>query len=349
MSELIKSYAAYNNNTPLAPFAFNQKKMTDKDVMIDILYCGVCHSDIHMSRNEWNWTRYPIVPGHEIVGKVVQVGKKAKKYKLGDIVGVGVYVGACEVCPECKSGNSHYCDQFEGTYNDIPKNSKQPNYGGYSKQIVVNENYVLKVNKKLPLHAVAPLLCAGITTYSPLKYWKVRKGHKVAVVGLGGLGHLAVKFAKAMGATVTVCSTSISKKKDAQKLGATNFLISTEKDFFTKNRNKFDFIVDTLGGQHDYNSYINLLGLNGVYICLSFPQQEIRLSSPFTLIEKRRTVTASKIGSIKETQEMLDFCAKHKIVSDVELISIQKINEAFERMIKGDVKYRFVIDLSSLN
>ena len=342
------SYAAQNAKTPLAPFSFERRDPRVHDVAIDILYCGVCHSDIHQARDEWGGSRFPMVPGHEIVGRVAQVGDSVKKFKTGDLVGVGCFVDSCRECSSCKEGLEQFCDKgMIGTYNGIEKDGVTATQGGYSDHIVVDENYVLRMPENLDIKATAPLLCAGITTYSPLKHWKVGKGHKVGVVGLGGLGHMAVKLAKAMGAEVTVLSTSRKKEEDAKRLGAEHFIATNEADALEKAAGSFDFILDAVSAEHDYNAYLNTLKRDGTMILLGVPEKPAPVHA-FSLIMKRRKLGGSLIGGIKETQEMLDFCGKNNIVSDVEMIPIQKINEAYERMIKGDVRYRFVIDMTSL-
>lgn len=343
-----KAYAAQSATTPLAPFSLDRRPIGDNDVQIEILYCGVCHSDIHQVRNEWGGSTYPMVPGHEIVGRIVNVGKAVSRFKVGDLAGVGCFVDSCRTCENCKEGLQQYCDGgMVGTYNGKEKGTGAPTYGGYSTQIVVDENYTLKVSDKLPLEGVAPLLCAGITTYSPLRHVKVGKGHKVAVLGLGGLGHMAVKFAKAFGAEVTMLSTSPSKREDAQRLGADHFALITDEEQMKGLRNSFDFIMNTVSVKHDYSIYLNLLRTNGTMIVVGIPPTPSEVPA-FNLIAKRRSIIGSLIGGIPETQEMLDFCAEHNIVSDVEVISIDKINEAYERMLKADVRYRFVIDIASL-
>ena len=346
---LTKSFAAQNESTPLAPFSFQRREPGPKDVLIEIKYCGVCHSDIHQVRNEWGGSLYPMVPGHEIVGRITRIGSEVKKFKTGDLAGVGCFVDSCRKCPSCEEGVEQYCENGNSsTYNSLEQDKKTKTLGGYSTQIVVDENYILKISDKLPLSKVAPLLCAGITTYSPLKHWKVGKGHKIAVVGLGGLGHMAVKFASSFGAHVTMLSSSPSKQKDAESLGAHAFACTKEVSTFTQLQNSFDFILDTVSAPHDYNAYLSLLKRDGTMILVGAPNEPAPLFS-FPLILKRRRLVGSLIGGIKETQEMLDYCAEKNITSDVEVISIQKINEAYERMIKGDVRYRFVIDTQSLN
>ena len=344
-----KGYAAQNATTPLGPFKFERREPLAHDVEIEILYCGVCHSDIHQARNEWGGSIFPMVPGHEIVGKVTRVGAHVKNFKVGDLAGVGCLVDSCRTCPSCEQGLEQYCENgMVGTYNGREKSDGSPTYGGYSDKIVTDEKYVLKVSEKLSLERVAPLLCAGITTYSPLRQWKVGKGHRLAVVGLGGLGHMAVKLAVSMGAEVTVLSTSAKKEADAKELGAHKFVVTKDPAALATVKNYFDFIIDTVSADHDLNQYISLLRLDGTMILLGVPPTAPQIGA-FNLIGKRRRLAGSLIGGIKETQEMLDYCAEHNIMSDVEVISISDINNAYERMIKGDVHYRFVIDLKTLN
>ena len=343
-----KAFAAQNATAPLGPFTLDRREPGAHDVQIEILYCGVCHSDIHQVRNEWGGSQYPMVPGHEIVGRVTKVGEHVKKFAVGDLAGVGCFVDSCRTCPNCLDGIEQYCDAgMTGTYNSKERSSNLPTYGGYSTQIVVDENYTLKVSPKLPLERVAPLLCAGITTYSPLRHVGVGKGHKVAVLGLGGLGHMAVKFAVAFGAEVTMLSSTPSKEKDAQSLGAHHFALTSDAEKMKSLANHFDFILNTVSAQHEYGTYLNLLRTNGTMIVVGVPPTPSAVPA-FQLIGKRRSIIGSLIGGIKETQEMLDFCAEHDIASDVEVIKIQDINTAYERMIKGDVRYRFVIDTASL-
>lgn len=343
-----KAYAAQNATSPLTPFQFERRTSGAHDVAIDILYCGVCHSDIHQVRNEWGGSKYPMVPGHEIVGKITAVGALVTKFKVGDLAGIGCLVDSCRACSSCADGQEQYCENgMIGTYNSYEKDGKTLTQGGYSDKIVTDEAFVLHVSDKLSLERVAPLLCAGITTYSPLRQWKVAKGHRVAVLGLGGLGHMAVKFAVAMGAEVTVLSTSPSKEADAKELGAHKFVVTKDATSLTAVKNYFDFIIDTVSAQHDLNLYLGLLRLDGTMILLGVPPDAPQLQV-FNLIGKRRRLAGSLIGGIKETQEMLDYCAEHNIMSDVEVIPISEINNAYERMIKGDVHYRFVIDLKSL-
>ncbi|MFN8308427.1 MAG: NAD(P)-dependent alcohol dehydrogenase [Chitinophagales bacterium] len=342
-----KAYAAQSATSPLTPFQFERREPGLHDVKIEILYCGVCHSDIHQVRNEWGGSRYPMVPGHEIVGRVAAVGSEVKKFKAGDLAGIGCIVDSCRTCPSCEQSLEQYCEKgMVGTYNSIGKD-RILTQGGYSDIIVTDENYVLKVSEKLELKRVAPLLCAGITTYSPLRTWKVGAGHRVAVLGLGGLGHMAVKFAVAMGAEVTVLSTSPNKENDAKQLGAHRFVVTKNAAAVREVTNYFDFIIDTVSAQHDLNFYLSMLRLDGTMILLGVPPEAPQLAV-FSLIGKRRRVVGSLIGGIKETQEMLDYCAEKNIMADVEVIPISEINNAYERMIKGDVHYRFVIDNSTI-
>lgn len=344
-----KGFAAQNAKSALAPFNFNRREVGAHDVLIEIQYCGVCHSDIHQVRDEWGGSIYPMVPGHEIVGKITKVGSAVTRFKIGELAGVGCFVDSCRTCPSCQAGNEQYCENgMAGTYNSYEMDKKTPTFGGYSSIVVVDENYVLHISDKLPLKAVAPLLCAGITTYSPLRHWKVGKGMKVGIVGLGGLGHMGVKFAVSFGADVTVISSSASKEADARRLGAHNFLNTKDKDAFKKARNQFDFILDTVSAQHNLNDYLDLLKVDGTMVLVGVPPEAAPLEA-FSLIPKRKTLAGSMIGGIKETQEMLDYCAANNIVSDIELIPIQEIENAYTRMIKGDVRYRFVIDMKSLN
>ncbi len=339
-----KAYAATDAKSPLKPFAIERREPNADDVMIAISHCGICHSDIHTVRAEWGPAIYPCVPGHEIVGHVLQVGKKVKKFKVGDAAGVGCFVDSCGKCENCKANEEQFClKKTVFTYNSHELDGKTPTYGGYSSHITVREKYVLKIKKTLPLAAVAPLLCAGITTYSPLKRYKVKRGSKVGVVGLGGLGHMAVKLAKAMGAEVTVFSTSPQKNADAKRLGAKNFVLSNNEKMMTEKKGYYDLIIDTVSATHDLHPYLNNLKKDGTMVLLGVPPAPHQVAA-HTLISGRKRLTGSLIGGIKETQEMLDFCAQKKVFSDIELISADKINEAYERTIKGDVKYRFVID-----
>jgi uncharacterized zinc-type alcohol dehydrogenase-like protein len=339
-----KGYAATSATSPLQPFTFERRELKPNDVLIDIAYSGICHSDIHTVRSEWGPTAYPCVPGHEIVGTVKAIGKKVKRFKVGDHVGVGCFVDSCGKCKNCKSDEEQYCvDHTVFTYNSLELDNKTPTLGGYSSAIVVKDDYVLKIKKGLPLARVAPLLCAGITTYSPIKRFGVKKGHKVGVVGLGGLGHMAVKFAKAMGAEVTVFSTSPQKAADAKKLGAKHFVVSTDIKNFESLEGKFDFIIDTVSAKHDFTPYLSSLKIDGTMTLVGASPEPNDVSA-FALIFGRKQLTGSLIGGIKETQQMLDFCAKKKVFSDIELISASQINEAYERVLKSQVKYRFVID-----
>ena len=343
-----KAYAVQTKTSPLAPFNFERRDVGINDVQIEILYCGVCHSDIHQVRDEWGGSMYPMVPGHEIVGRITKCGSNVKKFKVGDLAGVGCFIDSCGECANCKAGIEQYCEEgMTGTYNAYERDGKTPTYGGYSSQIVVDENYTLKVSEKLPLEGVAPLLCAGITTYSPLRFAKVGKGHKVAVLGLGGLGHMAVKFAASFGAEVTMLSTSPSKEADAKRLGAHHFVLTSDKVQFKKASNSFDFIVNTVSAPHNYSAYLGLLKINGTMIMVGLPSSPMEIPV-FSLVTNRRSVMGSMIGGIAETQEMLDYCAAHHIVSDVEVINMDYVNTSYERMLKNDVKYRFVIDMASL-
>ena len=344
----IKGYAVQNASTPLAPWNFQRREVGSHDVQLDIIYCGVCHSDLHQIRGEWGNSIFPMVPGHEIIGRVSKIGNLTNKFKTGDLVGVGCLVDSCRVCDNCKQGLEQYCLQGHSqTYNGIEQDKKTPTYGGYSKMIVVHEDFVLHVSDKLPLAGVAPLLCAGITTYSPLRHWKVGKGHKVAILGLGGLGHMAVKFASSFGAEVTMLSTSPSKEADAKKLGAHKFVLTSDRESLKSVTGYFDFILDTVSAPHNYNLYLSLLKTNGIQICVGAPPTPMQIMG-FNLIGGRKSVAGSTIGGLPETQEMLDYCAEHNITSDVEVININYIDKAYERMLKGDVRYRFVIDMATL-
>ncbi len=348
MSNHTKSYAAFNATDPLGPYEFNRRDLGPADVQIGILYCGVCHSDIHQVRSEWSDSKYPMVPGHEIIGRVINTGNQVKKYKIGETVGVGVFVDSCRKCRQCLAGQENYCvEGMTGTYNDFERDGVTPTMGGYSTQIVVDENYVLRIPAKLDISSAAPLLCAGITTYSPLRYAGVTKGTRVAIAGLGGLGHMGVKFAVSFGADVTVLSTSAAKKKDAMRLGAHDFLLTTDKATLKTAKDRFDVILDTVSANHDYGKYLRLLGLNGRLMIVSLPSKTPE-ADPFALINNRRSITGSMVGGLKETQEMLDYCAENNISPETELIPMQQINAAYERMLKSDVHYRFVIDLASL-
>lgn len=343
-----KAFAAKTASSMLEPFSLQRREVGENDVQIEILYCGVCHSDIHQARDEWGGSIFPMVPGHEIVGRVAKVGPKVTRFKAGDLAGVGCFVDSCRTCANCHEGLEQFCDgHLSVTYNGTEQDKKTPTFGGYSSQIVVDQKYTLKISDKLPLEKVAPLLCAGITTYSPLKHWKVGKGTKMAVVGLGGLGHMAVKLGASMGAEVTVLSTSIKKEADARKLGAHDFHATSNPETFTKLANHFDFIIDAVSAPHDLNAYLGLLKRDGTMVLVGVPDKPTELHA-FPLIMRRRQLAGSLIGGIKETQEMLDYCAEHGITSDVEVIPMKEINTAYERMIRGDVRYRFVIDMKTL-
>ncbi len=342
-----KGYAAQSPTEDLAAWNFERREVGPNDVQIKIAYCGVCHSDLHQIKNDWFPGIFPMVPGHEIVGTIVKTGADVTKFKEGELAGVGCMVDSCRTCDNCKEGLEQYCDKGNiQTYNGRGKDGA-PTYGGYADNIVVHEDFALHISEKLSLAAVAPLLCAGITTYSPLKFWKVGKGHKLAVLGLGGLGHMAVKFGVAFGAEVTVLSTSAAKEEAAKKLGAHHFIVTKDAAQVATVKNSFDFILDTVSAEHDMNMYVSLLKTNGVHICVGAPSTPQSLNV-FGLLMGRRSVAGSGIGGIPETQEMLDFCAEHDIVSDIELIDIKDITESYERMQKGDVRYRFVIDMATL-
>ncbi len=341
-------YAAQSSTSPLQPFSFERRSPGPRDVQIDILYCGVCHSDLHTARNEWTNTTYPVVPGHEIIGRVTKVGDKVRKFKPGDLAAVGCMVDSDRTCPACKAGLEQYCEgPATFTYNGEDKHLGGMTYGGYSKFIVVDEDFVLRPPANLDPAGTAPLLCAGITTYSPMRHWKVGNGQQVGVVGLGGLGHMALKFARAFGAHVTLFTTSTHKTEDAKRLGAHEVVLSRDPAQMEKLAGKFDFIIDAVSAEHDINAYLNLLKLEGTLVQVGAPEKPLPVSVS-NLIFKRRSFAGSLIGGIAETQEMLDFCGKHGIVSDIEIIPIQKINEAYERMLRSDVKYRFVIDMALL-
>lgn len=343
-----KAYAAHSAQSTLVPFSINRRTPKPKDVKLEILFCGVCHSDLHYAKNDWGVSVYPVVPGHEIVGRVTEVGSGVSKFKVGDTVGIGCLVDSCRTCENCSDGLEQYCKEGGTfTYNSLEKDKSGMTYGGYSKEIVAHEDFVLHIKHSQNLEAVAPLLCAGITTYSPLRHWKVGKGSKVAILGLGGLGHMAVKIAAAMGAEVTMLSHSPSKEKDAKRLGASHFVLTSDKEQIKAVKGSFDFLLDTVSAEHDYNFYLSLLRTNGVMVCVGVPPNPAQVAA-MSLISGRKSIAGSLIGGIPETQEMLDFCAEHNIVSDVEMIKMDEINEAYERMLKSDVRYRFVIDMSSL-
>jgi alcohol dehydrogenase (NADP+) len=345
-----KAYAAASATSPLASDAIPRRDPTERDVEIEILFCGVCHSDLHQVRNEWSGvmpTVYPCVPGHEIVGRVARVGATVKKYKPGDLVAVGCMVDSDRTCPHCREGLEQFCPNMTLTYNSPDKHLGRVTYGGYSDSIVVDKHFVLRVPSNLDPAGTAPLLCAGITTYSPMRHWGVAKGQKVGVVGLGGLGHMGVKFAHALGANVVVFTTSPGKKEDARRLGADEVVVSRNADEMNKHTGSFDFILDTVSADHDVNAYINLLRRDGNMVLVGAPEEHLGVLA-FSLLAGRRSLSGSIIGGIAETQEMLDFCGKHDITADVEVIPIQKVNEAYERLLKSDVKYRFCIDMASL-
>jgi uncharacterized zinc-type alcohol dehydrogenase-like protein len=345
-----KAYAAASATSPLAPFAFERRDPGPADVQIDILFCGVCHSDLHTARGEWPGTRYPCVPGHEIVGRVANTGGRVSRFKTGDLVGVGCMVDSCRTCASCAEGLEQYCENgFTGTYNGPEQGTGANTYGGYSNRIVVDEKYVLKIrHPESQLAAVAPLLCAGITTWSPLRKWEVGPGQTVGVVGLGGLGHMGVKLARAIGAHVVMFTTSPNKAADAVKLGAHEVVVSTDRKAMAAQKNRFDFILNTVAAPHDLDPFLGMLKRDGSLVLVGAPSSPHPSPGVFNLIFKRRSLAGSLIGGIAETQEMLDFCAERGIVSDIELIPMASINDAYERMLKSDVKYRFVIDMSTL-
>jgi alcohol dehydrogenase (NADP+) len=343
-----KSYAAQAATDALAPFEIVRREPGPSDVEMEILFCGVCHSDLHQARNEWHNTTYPCVPGHEIVGRVTRVGKGVTTFKVGDVTGVGCMVDSCRICPNCKAGNEQYCLSFPVlTYNGSDKALGGMTLGGYSTSIVVDQAFVLRIPAGLDPAAAAPLLCAGITTYSPLHHWKVGPGQKVGIVGLGGLGHMGVKFARGLGAHVVLFTTSPGKVKDGLRLGAHEVVISKNEDEMKKHLGSFDFILDAVSAQHDINAYLTLLKLDGTLVLVGAPEHPLPVVA-FNLLLPRRNFAGSAIGGIAETQEMLDFCAKQGIASDIEIIPIQKVNDAYDRLLKQDVRYRFVIDMASL-
>ncbi len=343
-----KGYAVQDAKSDLALWNFERRELGPHDVQFDIKFCGVCHSDLHQIKDDWGGSIYPMVPGHEIVGKVVQIGSHVKKFKIGDLAGTGCLVDSCRTCENCQEGLEQFCLKgITDTYNALGQDGVTPTYGGYSDTIVVHEDFVLHISDKLPLAAVAPLLCAGITTYSPLRHWKVGKGHKLAVLGLGGLGHMAVKFGVAFGAEVTVLSTSANKEADARKLGAHNFIVTKDEKQLASVAGSFDFILDTVSAPHDLNLYLSLLRVNGVHICVGVPPTPYEIHA-FSLIGGRRSLAGSLIGGLPETQEMLDYCAEHGIVSEIEMNDIKNVHEAYDRMTKGDVRYLFVIDMATL-
>jgi len=346
--KITKAFGTEAADARLDLLNIRRRNPTPHDVEIEILYCGVCHSDLHTARNEWHGTVYPCVPGHEIVGKIVSVGSHVSKFKAGDLAAVGCMVDSCRECEYCKDGLEQYCEQGNtGTYNSPDKHLGTRTYGGYSESIVVDESFVLRVPENLDLAATAPLLCAGITTYSPLKHWNIGPGKRVGIVGIGGLGHMAVKIAKAMGAEVIVFTTSASKFEDARRLGADDVVLSKDDEQMARYAGKLHFVLDAVSAAHDINSYLRLLRVDGSLALVGAPEHPLPVAA-FSLIPSRRSFAGSMIGGIAETQEMLDFCGEHNIVADIEMIDIDQINEAYERLLKGDVKYRFVIDMASL-
>lgn len=346
----VKAYGTESKNADLGEMTIERREVTPKDVEIEILYCGVCHSDLHTARNDWGGSMYPVVPGHEIVGRITNVGSEVSKFKVGDLAAVGCMVDSCGHCDSCRQELEQYCQKgFTGTYNGKDKHLGGQTFGGYSQKVVVDEHFVLSVPENLDLAAVAPLLCAGITTWSPLRHWNVGSDSKVAVVGLGGLGHMAIKLAKGLGAEVTLFSRTPGKTEDAKKLGADHVVISTDDSHMKAVQGKFDLIIDTVPYEHDINPYMQTVALNGTLVLVGFIGQfEETKPSTAPMIFQRRSVAGSLIGGIAETQEMLDFCGEHNIVSDIELIKMEDINHAYERMLKSDVKYRFVVDMQSL-
>ncbi len=343
-----KAYAAPSAGAPLAPFEISRRDLGDHDVAIDIAYCGVCHSDIHQARDEWGGSTFPMVPGHEIVGTVARVGSRVSRFVAGDLAGVGCMVDSCRTCDACKRDLEQFCHRGAAmTYNGTEMDRTTPTYGGYSSRVVVDERFALKLSPGVDLAATAPLLCAGITTYSPLRHWNTKKGDRVGVVGLGGLGHMAVKLAASMGAEVTMLSTSASKEADARRLGAHEFALTSDRATFKRLAGRFDLVLDTISAPHDYDRHLGMVRVDGAMVLLGVPPAPTPVHA-FSLIGGRKTLSGSLIGGIAETQEMLDYCAKREIGSDVEVIPVQKINEAYDRMVRNDVRYRFVIDLKTL-
>lgn len=348
MTIKVKGYAVQNATSDLAPFEFERRDLRDNDVEIEIEYCGVCHSDLHQARNDWGGSIYPMVPGHEIVGRVSRVGQAVKNFKAGQLVGVGCMVDSCQHCHPCEQGLEQYCEEgITATYNSLDRHDHLPTYGGYSQKIIVSDKFVLHVPENLDTKAVAPLLCAGITTWSPLRHWNVGKGSKVAVIGLGGLGHMAIKLAHALGAEVALFTRSPNKADDAYRLGADKVIVSTDEQQMAEVANQFDLIIDTVPYTHDVNPYMPSLALDGTLVLVGLLGNTQESLSTTPLVLGRRSVAGSVIGGIKETQELLDFCGEHNVVSDVELIEMEYINQAYERMLKSDVKYRFVIDVKN--
>jgi uncharacterized zinc-type alcohol dehydrogenase-like protein len=342
-------YAVDEPQAALAPFSFERRDPGPSDVVIKILFCGVCHSDLHVARNEWGKTTYPCVPGHEIVGEVIAVGQAVKKFKAGDLAGVGCLVDSDRTCPHCRAGLQQFCESGSvPTYNGRDKHNGKQTFGGYSSHIVVDQDFTLRIPPNLPLAGVAPLLCAGITNYSAMRHWDVQPDDKIGVIGLGGLGHVAVKIARAMGAHVTVLTTSAGKIEDAFRLGANDVVVTTDPAALAPLANKLDLVIDTISTDHDVAMYLDTLGLDGTYVQVGIPEKPLSVPA-FSVIARRRNFTGARIGGLPETQEMLDFCAEHNIVADIELISPAEINSAYERMVRNDVKYRFVIDMASLH
>jgi uncharacterized zinc-type alcohol dehydrogenase-like protein len=344
----VHSYACKQAKGPLTSYAFERREPSDHDVVIDIQYCGICHSDIHQVSDEWGGSAFPMVPGHEIAGIVSQVGTNVSHYKMGERVGVGCFVDSCRKCSSCYDGLEQYCiERCTLTYNGVERDGKTPTQGGYSNKIVVNENYVLRIPDDLPLPRAAPLMCAGITLYSPLMHWNAGPGKRVAIIGLGGLGHMGVKIAHALGAEVTVLSHSLNKQEDGRRMGADHFFATSDPKTFEKLKGNFDIIINTVSVELDMNNFLNLLRLDGTMVIVGLPEKELSFGA-FSLTNARRRLAGSVIGGIQETQEMLEFCNKHNIYCDIELTPIQKVNEAYQRVVNSDVKYRFVIDMKSL-
>ena len=342
-----KGYAAMTNKAPLEPYQFERRDTGPNDVLIEILFCGICHTDIHFTDGAFADSIFPMVPGHEIVGRVTNTGANVTKHKIGDTVGVGCFVESCRTCSPCKQGEENFCEGMIYTYGGVEKDAMTPTYGGYSNQIVVDENYVLQVSSKLSPASTAPLLCAGITMYSPLRHWKVGKGSKVGVIGLGGLGHMGVKIGAAMGAEITIFSRSNKKRADAQQLGASDYADTSDPETFQRLAGSFDLILNTVGADISYDAYVNLLKQDGTFVQIGVLEKQMPITAGL-LMRQRRNISGSIIGGIAETQEMLDFCAEHNIGSDIEVIPMDKVNEAYERVIKSDVRYRFVIDMATL-
>ena len=347
MSTTTKAYGTEAATSPMHDFSIERRELTSTDVQIEILYCGICHSDLHAVHNDWGATTYPIVPGHEIVGRVTQVGTEVKHFKVGDLAGVGCIVDSCRECDHCHSGDEQYCEKgWTVVFNSPDQKHGGITYGGFSENIVVDENYVVRVPENLDLPSAAPILCAGITVYSPLKHWGAAPGKNIGIIGIGGLGHMAIKIAKAMGAYVTVFTTTQSKADDAKRLGADNVVLSKDAEQMA-NCPKQDMILDTVSAKHDVNAYLNILKVDGSLVLVGLPNEPLEVGA-FNIVNGRRSFSGSNIGGIAETQEVLDFCAEHNVTADIELINVDQINEAFERLEKGDVKYRFVIDMASL-